>query len=72
MALTRGAKSKFPCPVCLVPAEGMCQGTLGTPCTTESMKQVYCEAKGMETKEQEELLKSHGLQDVKVCWVLLH
>ena len=70
MALVRGTRSKFPCPVCLVPAEGMCTGTLGTLRTTESMKQVYHEAEEMETTEREDLLKSYGLRYVVVCQVL--
>ena len=72
MALVRGAKSKFPCPVCLVPAEGMCTGALGTLRTAETMKQVYHEAEEMETEEREKLLKSHGLRYVMVCWMSFH
>ena len=72
MALVRGTKSLFPCPVCLVPAEGMSSGTSGTPRTTENMKKVYHEASGMEPAPREELLKSYSLRYVEVCWVLFY
>lgn len=72
MALTRGTKSKFPCPVCLVPREGMCEGALGTLRTTETMKKIYHQADGMESTSQEELLMQHGLRYVEVCWILFY
>ena len=62
MALIRGAKGNFPCPICLVPGEGMCKGSVGDLCTTESTKQIYNEAAQMDSAElRENLLKAHGL-----------
>lgn len=68
MALTRGANSKFPCPVCLVPKEEMCKG-IGYPlCTTKTMQEVYNTAKEAGTAEaSENLLKGVGLCGVEVC-----
>jgi len=70
MALTRGTKSNFPCPVCLVPREEMCKGVMYALRTTETMEGVYNEAKGMDTVgEAENLLKSFGLRGIEVCGI---
>lgn len=68
MALTRGAKAKFPCPVCLVPNEKLHEGVVHDLRTSESMQRVYEMAKGANTSEEREtLLKNYGLRYVKVC-----
>jgi hypothetical protein len=72
MALVRGTNSNFPCPVCLVPREGMCKGVVHDPRTTETMSQVYHEAEEMSSAEAKEvLLKGYGLRGIEVCGVLL-
>ena len=73
MALIRGAKGNFPCPVCLVPQEKQCRGKVYPLRTTETMQEVYHEAEQAvlaETKEN--LLKKYGLRDVDVCGTFLH
>ena len=71
MALTRGTKSNFPCPVCLVPKEEMHRGVIGSLHTTETMREIYNEAMEMSTAEQcEALLKSFSLCGIEVCEML--
>ena len=66
MALIRGVKSKFPCPVCLVPDSQMSDGSTHPLRTLESMQEVYDEAQAMSSTEKEKHLKKYGLRDVKV------
>lgn len=67
MALTRGAKSKFPCPVCLVPSEELHDGVVYDSRTTESMQQVYDTADEMTTAaEREKYLQGFGLRYIEV------
>ena len=66
MALIRGVKSKFPCPVCLVPDIQLSDGSTHPPRTSEDMQRVYVEADALPSGEREEHLKSHGLRYVKV------
>jgi len=66
MALIRGAKGKFPCPICLVPHTQMSDGSTHPLRTSESMQKVYFEALRMSAEEQEEHLKGYGLRNVKV------
>ena len=68
MALTRGANSKFPCPVYLVRKAEMCKGAEYPLCTTKTMQEVYNTAKKAGTAEaSENLLKGVGLRGVEVC-----
>ena len=67
MALIRGGKSKFPCPICLVPHTQMSDGSKHGLRTTEDMQRVLDEAQRMPSKEREEHLKAYGLRNVKVC-----
>lgn len=67
MALTRGVKAKFPCPVCLVPGEELHNGTVHESRTSEKMQEVYKVAKGMRTaEERKEHLKGYGLRGIEV------
>ena len=67
MALIRGVKSKFPCPVCLVPHTQMCDGSTHPLHTAESMQKVYEEAQEMESSaDWQKHLKQYGLHNVKV------
>ena len=66
MALIRGTKSKFPCPICLVPDTQMSDGSTHPLRTSEDMQKVYEEADAMPSGECEEHLKMHGLRYVKV------
>lgn len=71
MALIRGTQSKYPCPVCLVPKDEMCKGTLYPHRTTESMMKVYNEAMKENTVEkQEKSLKKSGLRGIEVGKIL--
>ena len=70
MALTRGAKCKFPCPVCLVPREELHKGAVYARRTTQTMKEVYNRAKDMSKAEEEQLLKSFGLRGIEVSGML--
>ena len=67
MALIRGGKSKFPCPICLVPDTQMSDGSTHPLRTTESMQKVLEVARAMPSKEREEHLKGYGLRNVEVC-----
>lgn len=72
MALIRGTNSNFPCPVCLVPGEGMCKGSVGVLRTTKHMKRVYHEADKMDSAQlREDYLKGYGLRYIQVCWISL-
>ena len=72
MALNRGSKSNFPCPICLVPNEELHNGTVHEARTSESMQNVYRVAEGMRTvEERKEYLKGYGLRPIKV-WQVIH
>ncbi len=68
MTATRGVRSLFPCPVCLVPRDmQMEHGTMYPLRTTDSMKAVYMSAMSQLTKkDQEETLKAVGLREIEV------
>ena len=67
MALTQGAKSKFPCPVCLVPGENLHDGVVYGSRTSESMQEAYNIADEMTTAdERETYLQGFGLRYIQV------
>jgi hydrogenase maturation factor len=71
MALTRGANSKFPCPICLVPKAEIFKGAVYALRTTETMEVIYNQTKEMNTvEEHEKLLTSVSLRGIKVCIML--
>jgi len=69
MALIRGAKGHFPCPICLIPREKLSDLSISYPLrTTETMRAVYETANEANTAaEKEIILKGSSLRDVKVC-----
>ena len=72
MALIRGVKCKFPCPICLVPHTQMCDGSTHPLWTSENMQRVYKEAQEMASSaDQQGHLKKFGLHNVKVWKVHL-
>lgn len=72
MALIRGVKSDFPCPICLVPGDQMSDGSTHDLRTTRSMQKVYDEAMKLPTKtRQHEHLQKYGLRRVEV-WKGFH
>ncbi|KAL1660152.1 hypothetical protein GGF50DRAFT_63773, partial [Schizophyllum commune] len=67
MALTRGVKSNFPCPWCLVPADELWDLRKQHPmCSAVAMEAIYRQSdalfKGRKADQAEELLKSKGLR----------
>lgn len=65
MALIRGAQSRFPCPVCLVPAAELAKLGMEWPIRTPE------ESKALVTRQEsvaqkEEALKAVGLRPVEV------
>lgn len=68
MALVRGTNSNFPCPVCLVPNDKLCDGVVYDSRTSKSMQEVYDVAEKMSTAdERESHLRGYGLRYVKVA-----
>jgi len=80
MALIRGTKSLWPCPVCLVPKDKLSDTMNSHPRRTSSQSQAILAAareKGS-AEEKEGVLKQYGLRDVEVrisvlflCWLTL-
>lgn len=68
MALIRGYRGLFPCPVCLVPAEKLADTNLVfARRTAKDAKMLIKRASKASTKAQkEEILKSQSLRDVQV------
>jgi hypothetical protein len=68
MAMIRGTGSKFPCPMCLIPGSELSNMTASYRLrTTAGMSAVLASTEGMTATEKEEVLKDHGLRDIKVC-----
>lgn len=68
ISLIRGAKGKFPCPICLVPLDELSNLSKDFKLrTTQDMKEIYETAQTLNATGSENLLKEHGLRDVKVC-----
>ena len=66
MALTRGATSNFPFPVCLVPKPEMWKGAVYDLRTNETMKGIYNQAMEANTAdEREKILQNVGLRGVR-------
>ncbi|KAF6743705.1 hypothetical protein DFP72DRAFT_113420 [Ephemerocybe angulata] len=74
MSAIRGMGAKYPCPICLIPADAFpgLDGRQFPARTTSSMKAIYTEANAMETAaEREGLFQSVGLRNVEnVFWKL--
>lgn len=68
MSLTRGVRSLWPCPVCLVPHNKLSDTSCRYPLRTSRDSQaVLAAAQAKETaEEREEVLKGYGLRDIPV------
>lgn len=72
MALIRGEKGLYPCPICLVPRDQQSDLSRSYTLRTAAHTQEFYEA-GLKLRatEREELLKSKGLRNVAVCEIYL-
>ena len=70
MSLTRGNRSLFPCPRCLVPAEHQGRPSVDVPARTSGDSQVILQAarKQKYATDREDALKALSLRDVDVCY----
>ena len=68
MALIRGSKGLYPCPVCLVPKGELADLSKTFELRTkENMKAIYEQASDANTAgEKEIILKAYSLRDIKV------
>lgn len=68
IALTRGASSLFPCPICLVPADKLFDLFADYPIRTAlSAEALIKQARTLTTQEERNnLLKAQGLHDIQV------
>ncbi|KAF7296941.1 hypothetical protein MIND_00925900 [Mycena indigotica] len=73
MALIRGVRALYPCPICLVKAEDLSRLDLAAPLrSTEDSEAVYHKAASCKTVEQrEDELKAVGLRNVEVVSAIL-
>ncbi|KAG1788983.1 uncharacterized protein HD556DRAFT_1433910 [Suillus plorans] len=74
MALIRGLKGKFPCPICLVPQDeqSVLSHELQLRTSTESEETLRLARAKKSKKERENLLKTYSLRDVEnVFWRML-
>ncbi|KAG1771613.1 hypothetical protein EV702DRAFT_1181456 [Suillus placidus] len=74
MSLTRGIKSLWPCPVCLVPHDDLLDTLKTYPRRTSDQSQnVVKSARDKETaEEREDMLKQYGLRDVmNTFWIVM-
>ncbi|KAG1861504.1 hypothetical protein DFJ58DRAFT_715418 [Suillus subalutaceus] len=73
MALTRGIKSLWPCPVCLIPHDNLLDTLKTYACRTSTQSQDILQAaqdKGT-AEERDNLLKQYGLRDVQnAFWII--
>jgi hypothetical protein len=75
MALIRGTKGNFPCPMCLVPRSDQSDLTkVHTLRTSQCSKDLYESGLGRTAAVREDLLKTQSLRNVEVCifQLLLH
>ncbi|KAG2090404.1 uncharacterized protein F5147DRAFT_748245 [Suillus discolor] len=73
MSLTRGIKSLWPCPVCLVPHDDLLDTLKAYPRRTSDQSQnVLQVARGKQTaEERDDMLKQYGLRDVQnAFWIV--
>jgi hypothetical protein len=67
MSLTHGYRSKFPCPICLVPDVSLANISEVHPlCTAEQTQKIVMQAINMNSAECKALLKGSGLHPVQV------
>jgi hypothetical protein len=73
MALIRGLKGLYPCPMCLVPQEQQADLSQVFPLRTQQGSEaLFCQAQELNRMEDKEnLLKTQSLRIVKVCSPLI-
>lgn len=71
MALIRGVKGLFPCPICLVPQDQLSDLSETFPLRTQQESEaLFHNAQEMRTQEEKEkLMKSQSLRMVEVCYL---
>jgi hypothetical protein len=68
MALVRGVKANYPCPICLVPKEELSNLSQAFEIrTADGMREVWSAAQEMNSTQREEHLRRYGLRDVEVA-----
>ncbi|KAG1838862.1 hypothetical protein DFJ58DRAFT_718667 [Suillus subalutaceus] len=73
MSLTRGIKSLWPCPVCLVPHDNLLDALKTYPRrTSDQLQNILQVARGKQTaEERDDTLKQYGLRDVQnAFWIV--
>ncbi|KDR67396.1 hypothetical protein GALMADRAFT_232065 [Galerina marginata CBS 339.88] len=66
MALIRGVKANYPCPICLVPKEALSNLSETFELrTTINMQRIWEEAQAMNATQRDALLRQYGLRDVE-------
>ncbi|KAG1779158.1 hypothetical protein EV702DRAFT_1178670 [Suillus placidus] len=75
MALVRGVRSLWPCPICLVPRDALSDASKRHPLRTSSDSQAIIKLARMKRtlEEREKMLKEYGLRDVdNSLWSMTH
>lgn len=68
MALIRGVKANYPCPICLVPKEELSNLSKAYELrTTADMQGIWSEAQEMNSTQREQHLQEYGLRDIQVA-----
>ena len=68
MALIRGIKANYPCPICLVPKEELSNlSKVYELRTTADMQGIWSEAQEMNSTQREQHLQEYGLRDIQVA-----
>jgi hypothetical protein len=68
MALIRGVKANYPCPVCLMQKEELSNLSKTYELqTTTSMQGIWSAAQEMNATQREQHLREHGLRDIQVA-----
>jgi len=68
MALIRGVKANYPCPICLVPKEDLSNlSNTYELRTTAGMQGIWSAAQEMNATQREQHLREYGLRDVQVA-----
>jgi hypothetical protein len=72
MTLIRGLRSYAPCPVCLIPGDKLADLSETFELRTKGkMREIYEQAQELNTADKDDLLKTYGLQNVEVCYVVI-
>jgi hypothetical protein len=72
MTLIHGLRSYTPCLVCLVPGDKLADLSETFELQTkEKMRGMYEQAQELNAADKNNLLKTYGLQDIEVCYVVI-